>query len=263
MGGNRLRPPGKRSSEPGSQGIFDGKLEPEMGKSLLETAKAIVERMLELAILNQGYVLPAFLDQLMNDKNWEATVRGYKAQFESEVKAPDERAIYRIRSNFAVIWAAAALAIDYKLLPWKKRGTLRAIEKCFQRCVAALASPPPIDPIKARASDTANVLRTFKEKLDQCDLRSIQQRKKASKAEATARQKADGFIIDGVTYVKNDRVDGWFPSTQDRSTLRKANIFRTQRKDTPTVNKKISGIEGKPRYYAIETEVLNRLLATR
>ena len=132
----------------------------------------------------------------------------YKAQFEFEVNAPDVRAIHRIRSNLAIIWAAAALAIDYKLLPWKKRGTLRAIEKCFQCCVAALASPPPIDPIKAGTSNSTQVLRTFKEKLDQCDLRSIQQRKKPSNAEAIARQNADGFIIDGVTYLKNDRVEG-------------------------------------------------------
>jgi hypothetical protein len=117
---------------------------------------------------------------------------------------------------------------------------------------------PPIEPIKASASDTANVLRTFKEKLDQCYLRSIQQGKKATKAEATARQKADGFIIDGVTYLKNDRVEGWFSSSQDRSTLRKAGIFRTKRKDTATVDKKISGIRGKPRYYAINGEALDR-----
>jgi hypothetical protein len=114
-----------------------------------------------------------------------------------------------------------------------------------------LANPPPIESIETRASNSANVLRTLKEKMDQCDLRSIQQRKKVSKDEATARQKADGFIIDGVTYLKNDRVEGWFPSSQDRATLRKAGIFRTQRNDTATVDKKISGIKGKPRYYAI------------
>lgn len=261
LGGEQVRFMDVPASEFGSQGIFDGKLKPEMGKSLLETAKAIVEDTLALAILNQGYILPAFLDQLVKDKNWEATVRGYKAQFESEVKAPDERAIYRIRSNFAVIWAAAALAIDYKLLPWKKRGTLRAIEKCFRRCVAALASPPSIEPIDSRASNSANVLQTLKEKLDQSDLRSVQQGKKASKEEATARQKADGFIINGVTYLKNDRVEGWFPSSQDRVTLRETGIFRTQRKDTPTVDKKISGIKGKPRYYAINGDALDRLLA--
>ncbi len=247
------------ASEPGSQGIFDGKLKPKKDKSLLETAKVLVDRTLELAMRNQGYVLPAFLYRLVKDKNWEATVRRYKKQFESEVEAPGERAIYRIRSNFAVIWAAAALAIDYKLLPWKKRGALKAIEKCFKRCIAALASPLT-EAVEPRSSNSANVLQTFKEKLNQCDLQSIQQRRKASKDETTARQKADGFIIDGVTYLKNDRVEGWFPSSQDRSILREAGIFRPQRKDTSTIEKKISGIKGKPRYYGINGEALDRWL---
>ncbi len=259
LGGEEVRFMDIPASEPGSQGIFDGKLKSETGKSLTETAKSVVERTLALAILNQGHVLPAFLDQLMEDKNWEATVRRYKAQFESEVKGPDDRAIYRIRSNFAVIWAAAALAIDYKILPWKKRGTQRAIEKCFQRCIAVLASPPPIDLIESRASNSANLLRVLKEKLAQCDLRSIQQRKKVPKDEATARQKADGFIINSNTYLKNDRIEEWFPSNKDRLTLREAGIFRTQRKDTPTVDRKIIGIKGKPRYYAINIETLDRL----
>ena len=95
--------------------------------------------------------------------------------------------------------------------------------------------------------------------MDQFDLRSIQQRKKVSEDEVTARQKADGFIIDGITYLKNDRIEGWFPSNEDRSTLRKAGIFRTQRNDTATVDKKISGIKGKPRYYAINGGALDRL----
>jgi hypothetical protein len=198
----------------------------------------------------------------VKDKNWEATVRRYKEQFESEVKAPDERAIYRIRSNFAVIWAAAALAIDYKLLPWNKRGTLRAIEKCFRRCVAALASPPPIESVESRASNSVNVFRKLKDNLNQCELRSIKLRGKASDDEVSARQKADGFIIDSVRHLKHDRLEKWFPNKSDRSILRKAKIFRTKRNDTPTVDRKINGIKGKPRYYAIDMDVLDRLLAT-
>lgn len=254
LGGEEVRFMDIPASESGSQGIFDGTIKPEHDKTMSETAKAIVERTLKLAVLNQGHLLPAFLDRLTHDKNWEATVLRYKAQFEADVKAPDEKAIHRIRSNFAVIWAADALAIDYKLLPWKKKGTLRAIEKCFHRCIAALASPPLTEPVGSRTNDIANVLRTFKEKLNHCELRSIKKRKKVFKDEATARQKADGFIIDGVTYLKNDRIEDWFPSRQDRSTLRKANVFRTERKDTPTVEKKISGIKGKPRYYAINLQ---------
>ena len=70
----------------------------------------------------------------MKDDHWEPTVRRYKAAFETKVKVPDVNAVYRIRSNFAVIWAAAALAIDYKVLPWKKRRAFAAIKKCFRTC---------------------------------------------------------------------------------------------------------------------------------
>ena len=263
LGGEEVRLIDVPASEPDSQGIFDGKIKTEDEKSLLATTKALVEELSDASQKYQGHALPAFLTKLMTDKNWERTVRSYKDEFEAQVNAPGLKAVYRIRSNFAIIWAAAALAIDYKVLLWKKARTFRAIEKCFRRALAALQSPATTAAAESSASNSANVLQTLKEKLDQCDLRSVQQGKKASEEEATARQKADGFIINGVTYLKNDRIEGWFPSSQDRSILRKANIFRTQRKDTPTVNKKISGIEGKPRYYAIETEILNRLLATR
>jgi hypothetical protein len=33
-------------------------------------------------------------------------------------------------------------------------------------------------------------------------------------------------------------------------------IFDTKRPDTPTVEKKIAGIEGKPRYYAVKADAL-------
>jgi hypothetical protein len=73
-----------------------------------------------------------------------------------------------------------------------------------------------------------------------------------------SRQQADGFIIDGVTYVKQDRLKAWFPEKSDRMALRQAGIFDTKRPDTSTVDKKIAGIEGKPRYYAIKANDLER-----
>jgi hypothetical protein len=108
-----------------------------------------------------------------------------------------------------------------------------------------------------------NVFKGLKEKLDQCELRPVELRKKASEDEANARQKADGFIIDSVTHLKHDRLEKWFPNKKDRSTFRKVGIFRTKRSDTSTVDRKISGINGKPRYYAIDVEALDRLLTKK
>jgi hypothetical protein len=263
LGGEEVRFMDIPASEPGSQGIFDRKINPDNGKSLTDVTKALAEKIAAAAQLYQGHVFRAFLDRLMKDNNWEAQVLGYKADFEKKVKVPDAKAVYRIRSNFAVIWAAAALAIDYKILPWKKRRAFAAIKKCFRRCLAALVEPSPIESLESQTSNSANVLQTLKEKLDRCELRPIQQRKKVSDDEAAARQKADGFIIDGVPYVKNDRFEEWFPSSHDRSTLREAGIFRTQRQDTPTIDRKISGIKGKPRYYAIDVDMLEEKSTTK
>ena len=67
-----------------------------------------------------------------------------------------------------------------------------------------------------------------------------------------------GFIINGVTYVKQDRLKAWFPEGSDRTLLRQAGMFHMKRRDTSTVDKKIAGIEGKPRYYAIKANALDR-----
>ena len=81
---------------------------------------------------------------------------------------------------------------------------------------------------------------------------------KVSNEDRVSRQQADGFIINGVTYVKQDRLKVWFPEKSDRTSLRQAGIFQTKRPDTPTVEKKITGIEGKPRYYAVKANDLDR-----
>jgi hypothetical protein len=112
LGGEEVRLIDVPASEPDSQGIFDGKIKAEDEKALLATTKALVEELSGASQKYQGHALPAFLTKLMTDKNWERTVRSYKDGFEAQVNAPGLKAVYRIRSNFAIIWAAAALAID-------------------------------------------------------------------------------------------------------------------------------------------------------
>ena len=129
LGGEEVRLIDVPASEPGSQGVFDGKIKKDGERTLLETTKALVDKLAAAAIKYQGHALIAFLRKLTRDKDWEEKVRAYKSQFESEVDAPNSTAMYRIRSNFAVIWAAGALAIDYGVLPWKKSRLRKAVEK--------------------------------------------------------------------------------------------------------------------------------------
>ena len=75
----------------------------------------------------------------LNDPHGLVTLRKYKEQFERDAVLADmHNAYYRVRSNFAVMYAAVALAIDYEILPWKKRSTFRAIEKCMRLALAEL-----------------------------------------------------------------------------------------------------------------------------
>jgi hypothetical protein len=99
-------------------------------------------------------------------------------------------------------------------------------------------------------------MKTLKERLGQCELCAIAPRAKVSEEETSARLRADGFIIDGLTYVKRNRLERWFPKKSVRAVLRQAGVFHAKRNDTPTVEKTIPGIKGKPRYYRINANAL-------
>jgi putative DNA primase/helicase len=199
LGGEEVRLTDVPASEPGSAGVFDGHIEQDDGCTLLETTKALADELAASAIKYQGHALVAFLRKLTRDKDWEAKVRAYKSQFEAEVNAPNSTAVYRIRSNFAVIWAAGALAIDYGILPWRKSRLRKAIEKCFRRALSVLQSSEAVEAVGSRQHTAEDTLRTLKEKLDQCKLCAITPRKKVSDQDLSSRQQADGFVIDGVT----------------------------------------------------------------
>jgi hypothetical protein len=236
--------------------VFDGKIQTDDGRAPLEITKALADKLAVSAVLYQGHALVAFLHELTSDKDWEAKVGAYKSRFETDVKAPNSTAAYRIRTNFAIIWAAGALAIDYGVLPWKKSRLRKAVEKCFHRAIGALQSPETVEAATSTHNASDDPVKKLKEKLDQSKLSVITPRKKVSDDEAAARKEADGFVIDGVTYIKQDRLKAWFPDKPSRRALRQMGIFQSTRPDTPTVAKKVAGIVGKPRYYAIKASAL-------
>jgi hypothetical protein len=87
----------------------------------------------------------------------------------------------------------------------------------------------------------------------------VKPKQKVSEEQARARQKADGFKIKGEIYVKPDRFKRWIPTQPDRIALKQQNVILTERDDTATIERKIGGIKGKPRYYAIDVRALHRL----
>ena len=158
-----------------------------------------------------------------------------------------------------MMYAAAALSIDYGILPWKKPPTFRAIEKCMRLALATLATGAKEPAATAPAVNPHHVCRTLKKRLAEAELEVVKPKQKVTEEQVRARQKADGFKIDGEIYVKPERFKRWIPTQPDRTALKEQKVILTEREDTATIEKKIGGIKGKPRYYAIDVRALHRL----
>jgi len=130
-------------------------------------------------------------------KDPDAAVRKAKshmAQFEAIVSStlttgPDRR----IAVNFAVIYAGAALAIEYGILPWKKPATRIAISKSMAGAFATLRSSPTTTSSVTAASTIGSVSRELHGDLARLTLISIKKGEHCSKEEA-ARCESRGRI---------------------------------------------------------------------
>lgn len=260
LGGEEVRFMDIQASEPGSSGIFDGKITARPGKSLPETTKELVETLRANAIKHQGHAIRALLPTYVNDPHGLETLKKHKQQFEREAAiAGAHNAHYRVRSNFAIMYGATALAIDYEILPWSKGSTFHAIEKCMRLALATLETGHTHVASTTPALELHHLGKTLWEQLARADIVRVKPKQKVSKKQARSRQNADGFKINGEIYVKPDRFKRWFPAQYERNALKERKVIVTGRKDTATVEKKIGGIQGKPRYYAIDVRALRRL----
>jgi hypothetical protein len=257
LGGEEVRFIDVRASEPGSLGIFDGAVTTQPGKTDRETTKELVEQMKVDAEFNQGFAYHDFLGTYFRDTEALLKVRAYKDQFESNVIVASSNAALRIRSNFALNWAAAAMAIDYRVLPWKKRPTFRAVEKCLRKALEVIkASKTPGSPV----DPTTSILVALNDKLEKANLRKVVLRKQITAQQASRRMKADGFRINGDIYLKPDRLRKWVPRHRDRVVLKENGVFRTRRGDAATIEQVIAGVPGKPRYYVLDSRKVEQLL---
>jgi uncharacterized protein (DUF927 family) len=92
LGGEEVRFIDVPASEPGSLGIFDGRVKKLIGKTDQETTKALIEKMKIDAEFNQGFAYHEFLDKYFREAEALSKVRVYKDQFESEVTVPSSNA---------------------------------------------------------------------------------------------------------------------------------------------------------------------------
>jgi hypothetical protein len=256
LGGEEVRLIDVPATEDGSQGIFDGVLKPKNGRSPAEQGKQLVDSLRQNAVINQGFALRRFLRKYTKDTNAAATLRRYMRGFEKNAPASMLlNADNRIRSNFAVMYAAAALAIDYGILPWKKGSTRKAINKCM---TAALEARRQLSDPKPNALSTASAARTLKQQLDRLVLIEVKKGAKATADDARQREQADGFRVEREIYVKPQRWNGITAS--NKAMLVEHKILRTERGDTTTMARKISGVKGKPRYIVIDIAALDKAI---
>jgi hypothetical protein len=250
------------ASEANSAGVFDKKIKDIPGLSNVETVKRLVERLERDARHNQGFALRAMIGRFVADGSDAGALRKYMREFEkhSPVSA-DHRAFYRIRTSFAVVYVAAALAIDYDILPWKKTSTLKDIRKCMNLAFdvlhthgGALSSVNQVDP--------SGLARKLAKRISNCKKCTIVAIKRNDAKALQTRRNAECLTINGKSYIKSKVLKTWFPKQDDRVAMKSAGLFSLNRRnDTPTIEKKIVGIEGKPRYYLIDDAALKRLSA--
>lgn len=245
--------------EPGRVGVFDG-VEVPSDRDHGEFGRILADNLRRDAVTNQGFAMDAFLKRLMRDPDAALSrTKHHMSQFTAKISlrletGPDQR----IGANFSLIYAAAALGIEYRILPWKKKATRVAIEKCMASALATIrSSPPPVHhalaapTIKAAASRLSDLL-------DGLTLVPVKKGEPCSENEAHRRQQADGFRVAQKTLVKPQ---AWKAGEADKALLIEHQILQTQRSDVATLDRKIIGIPGKRRYYVIDEEKLAVLAA--
>jgi putative DNA primase/helicase len=245
--------------EPGSIGVFDGVMVPS-GREAGEFGRMLADKLREEAMTNQGFVMDAFLRKFMRDPEAGlARAKHHMSEFNAKLSltlesGPDQR----ICMNFSVMYAAAALGIEYGILPWKKKATRVAIEKCMARALATICNSQPTVHHAPAAATIKTAASRLRDALGRLNLIPVKKGKACSDSERLRRQQADGFHVAQKTLVKSK---AWKASDTDKALLVKHHILQTQRNDVATLDRKIIGISGKRRYYVIDEEVLAAVMA--
>ena len=124
--------------------IFDGpNADVKIGLTLEERLQ-YVETQEKLILEYQGEAFRTYLAKRFADKRAEETLKKYMDRFLRAAALPKQfRWFGRIRRLFAVVYASAAQAIDYGVLPWGKQATLRAILSCMSDATDQLTANFP------------------------------------------------------------------------------------------------------------------------
>ena len=244
--------------------IFDGQNADAYVGSTLEERVQFVEKHEKWSLDYQGEALRAYLAKRCADEQAEETLKEYMDRFLEAAPLPRQfRWLGRMRRLFAVVYASAAQAIDYGVLPWSKKATLDAIIACMTDAMDQLStnfSNSSDGGVERLKSDDALVAE-FKRRVE--DAKFVRIGRNSRKPHSTAKRlkKADGFIQSTqpgrVRYlIRSKALEAWFPNVTARkhlgAVLRSRGILKAGRRaDTSTRQVYITPLKKRVSCYAL------------
>jgi hypothetical protein len=246
--------------------VFDGPFASNVVGETVDERRRFVERLERCARKYQGEAFRAYLTKRAADHGAKASLQAYMDEFVEAAPLPDEqRWLGRIRKCFAVVYAGAAQAIDYGVLPWSKKSTLRAIKACMNDAMLDLIASCAAASAPAHRSDEW-LLVEFKRLVNQAEFVRLPEGGRKNSLLAARLNKAEGMIRS----TKRDKVqcllfgktlDAWFPEVTMRrrltGLLRSLTIFhKGRRPDTTTRQVHVSALGKKVPCYAMSRKRL-------
>lgn len=112
-------------------GIFDGLGDLEQA-ALVKKAKGLAEEIRRTAISDHGLAMHRFLDRIVREPTKVLeSVQAARSEFLQSLRSKNYTALeHRHADRFAQLYAAGALAIQFKLLPWRVTALRKAVAKC-------------------------------------------------------------------------------------------------------------------------------------
>jgi putative DNA primase/helicase len=250
--------------------IFDGKRAGSSVGRTVEERRAFVDEQDALGRKNQGEAYRAYLPKWKMDPDADAKAQTYMTEYAA--KAPilsPERWLGRIQKLFAVTYAGAALAIDYRILPWRKKKTLEAIKSCMYDAMDQLLARAAVRAGNQSATlrPDQSLLAEFKQRVEKAQFVRMRDRKKA-KLSSKVLKKAGGIVrttrpgfCEWLLFGKT--MDDWFPDVSERQRLAKllrgAHLIKAgRRSDTNTRQVKFAALGKKVSCYVLRRSRLRK-----
>jgi Domain of unknown function (DUF927) len=217
------------------QDIFEGEHAHRKVGETVEQRCRFVEDQERLTRKYQGEALRAYLAKRACDKTAKATLKRYMKEYADRAPLPgQQRWLGRIRRLFAAVYAGAAQAIDYQVLPWGKKTTLTAIRACMADAMKQLNANSAKESERDRGSmqSEQSTLAEFNRRLDGATFVRLKRNRRKKKVSATRLTAADGVIrpttprkCEYLLFART--METWYPDVSARQRL--AKLLRTHR----------------------------------